>query len=224
VASGVAVVYAALLAAVNLYDLLNPMAGFALMALNTAVAVAMSIRHGRIVVVIGMIGGFMTSMWTGSELRQPGLLFMYLFLLQVGLLVVGRRRRWWPVSLVTLAFSLFWAGYWIATSPDLTLDRIPASLFLLASAVSFVRAGWSAGQKNLKHASSWIGLAGAAGSMLLLAILVGATRFDMIEWGFFGILAVGAVVLSWRVPAYRRLAVLAAATAARPRAAGPEES
>ncbi|MBD3869411.1 MAG: DUF2339 domain-containing protein [Acidobacteria bacterium] len=214
VAAGVAVVYAALLAAVNFYDLLSPMAGFGLMALNTAAAVAMSVRHGRIVVVIGMIGGFMTPMWIGSQTREPGLLFMYLFLLQVGLLVVGQRRRWWPVSLVTLAFSLFWAGFWIVTSPDLTLDRIPASLFLLASAVSFVRAGWGTRHKDLKHASAWIGLAGAAGSMLLLAILVGSTRFDMIEWGFFGILAVGAVVLSWREPAYRGLAVLAAAVAA----------
>jgi len=214
VAAGVAVVYAALLAAVNLYDLLSPAAGFALMALNTAVAVAMSVRHGRIVVVIGMIGGFMTPMWIGSETRQPGLLFMYLFLLQVGLLVVGQRRKWWPVSLVTLLFSLFWAGSWIATSPDLAPDRVPASLFLLASAVSFVRAGWGARDRGLKHASAWVGLAGAGGSLALLAILVGATRFDMIEWGFFGILAVGAVVLSWRAPAYRGLAVLAAAAAA----------
>ncbi len=213
VAAGVAVVYAALLAAVNLYDLISPTAGFALMGLNTAAAVAMSVRHGRIVVVIGMIGGFMTPMWIGAETRQPGLLFMYLFLLQAGLLVVGQRKNWWPVSLVTLLFSLLWAGLWIATSPDLAPDRIPASLFLLASAVSFVRAGWGARDKGLKYPSAWVGLAGAAGSILLLAILVGATRFDMIEWGFFGILAVGAVVLSWRVPAYRGLAVLAAAAA-----------
>ena len=214
VAAGVAVVYAALLSAVNLYDLISPTVGFALMALNTAAAVLMSVRHGRIVVVIGMIGGFMTPMWIGAETRQPGLLFMYLFLLQVGLLIVGQRKKWWPVSLVTLLFSLIWAGLWVATSPDLAPDRIPVSLFLLASAVSFVRAGWGARDEGLKHVSAWIGLAGAAGSMLLLAILVGSTRFDMIEWGFFGILAVGSVVLSWRVPAYRGLAVLAAAGAA----------
>jgi uncharacterized membrane protein len=214
VAAGVAVVYSALLAAVNLYDLINPVTGFTLMALNTAVAVLMSMRHGRIVVVIGMIGGFMTPLWIGSDARQPALLFMYLFLLQAGLLFVGQRRKWWPVSLVTLLFSLFWAGLWIATSPDLEPDRIPASLFLLASAASFVRAGWSSRNSGLKHLSAWIGLAGAAGSLLLLTVLVGATRFDMVEWGFFAILAFGSVVLSWKVPAYRGLAALAAATAA----------
>jgi uncharacterized membrane protein len=202
VAAGVAVIYAALLAGTNLYDLIPAPLGLALLALNTAAAVLLALRHGRIVVVIGMIGGFLTPMWIGAEIDSPGLMFGYLFLLQVGLLAVGNRRNWWPISLATVVAGLMWVVLWMATAVDLDAGRIPAGLYLLATAAVSIRAGWDTRASGWNHGARWIGVLGAGGSLVLSMAMVGATRFDMIEWSFFGILSVGAVVLARKVSEY----------------------
>ncbi|HVR12110.1 MAG TPA: DUF2339 domain-containing protein, partial [Thermoanaerobaculia bacterium] len=59
-AAGIADLFACFLAAVHLYRLVPPAAGFLLMALTTAVAVALALRQGVMVALLGLTGGFLT--------------------------------------------------------------------------------------------------------------------------------------------------------------------
>ena len=60
--------FAALLAGVNLYDLIPPAVGFGLMALIAGTAVLLSLRHGPMVALLGFVGGFLTPAWSNALL------------------------------------------------------------------------------------------------------------------------------------------------------------
>ena len=83
------------------------------MAAVTALTVALSLRHGVMVAVLGLIGGYVTPALLAKGEADPGIIFAYLVLLQAGMIAVVRRRRWWWLSLVTFAGSGVWAVLWM---------------------------------------------------------------------------------------------------------------
>ena len=93
-AAGVAVLFSAFLAAVHLYHLIPPELGFLLMAATTALAVVLSLRHGPMVALIGLLGGMLTPYLIRLAEPRPWGLFGYLLLVEAGLLAVSRRRGW----------------------------------------------------------------------------------------------------------------------------------
>ena len=68
-AAGIADLYASLLAGVSLYHLISKPVGFGLLALTTATAVFLSLRHGALIAVLGLAGGFLTPALIGA--REP---------------------------------------------------------------------------------------------------------------------------------------------------------
>lgn len=218
-AAGVADLFACFLAGVHLYGLIPPAFGFVLMALTTAVAVALALRQGPMVALIGLVGGFLTPFWIQTGEPDARALFGYLLLLQVGLLAVARRRGWAPIAALSMAGGLVWVFVWLAGPRG--MDATWLGLFVvLSSAVAVATV--------LARPRSAIGGAGAAGAaglagggpMLwgslglgLVAIAIAAQRagHSPIEWGLFGLLAAGLLVLGRAEPAFEGLAWLAAA-------------
>jgi uncharacterized membrane protein len=211
-ASGVSVLFASLLAAVKLYDLVPVTVGMGGMLVVTGAAVVLSVRHGQLVAILGLLGGFLTPVWIGGPDPRPWMLAAYLALIQAGLLLVSRRMRWWPVAALTLAGALGWSMLWIAELGLAGGDTMPPALFLLFSIASFVAACGSpqSGETWGNQAPSWLVWGATGFGTLLFAALVGAGGFETIDWAMFGILGVGCLVLAGREKHLEPLAWVAA--------------
>lgn len=208
-AAGVADLYACFLAGVHLYQLIPPGVGFGLMALTTVVAVVLSLRQGIMVALIGMIGGFLTPYLVRSGEGGIQGLFGYLLLLQVGLLVVARRRGWQEVGALSIGGGLLWTVVWMF-GPFQGGDEIWLGLFLLLSVAGALVAGLArtpqdAGVRPLLPV--WVAVPGA---ILAMALVAGRGGFDTAEWGMFGLIAAGTLVLARLRPDFRPLAWVAA--------------
>lgn len=216
-AAGVAVLYAVLLAAVRLYGLIPPLAGFALLATNTALAVALSLRQGPMVALLGLVGGFATPALIGRDTGDARGLLVYLLLLDVGLLAVARRRSWAPLAGGALAASFLWVLVWLA-GPHRATNAVPLGAFLLATSIAFSWRTFAGGGHGSPAAEPGVGgriltALSAAGATALLAIVVGVAEFGAVEWGMFALLAAGAYALAARRSELFALAPLAAAAA-----------
>jgi len=215
-AAGAACLFASLFAAVSLYELLTPSVGFALLAGVTAGTISLSLRQGPFIGLVGLAGGFLTPAIVGSEQPDAGVLFTYLFLLQLGTQVLTRQRTWWWLSAVSVTGGMFWVLLWLAMTADVAPavdQRIWVLLFLAASAASAV---WSArgvktDQPTLAERGSRFTAAGTiAASISLTALAVAAHDYASLEWLFFGLLSALVLVLARLRPDAEALAALAA--------------
>src|SRR5947207_6992781 len=96
-ATGVLVLYAVTFACRSYYHfgLFGFMPTFLLMTLITAVGFLLAVRLNPVVVaVLGIAGGFLTPVLLSTGQDHPLGLFMYIALLDVGLLAVSQRQRW----------------------------------------------------------------------------------------------------------------------------------
>lgn len=206
-AAGIADLYASLLAATNLYHLVGPTTGFSLLAAVTAGAIGLSLRHGILVASLGLLGGFVTPALIGVEEPQPGALFTYLFLLQAALWLAGRRRGWEPLTGLALLGGLAWVALWLTSHyrPEHSAWIAP---FILASGAAFV---WSLRGRTGDDLAAIVGIGGAAGCLLMLALVVRASGFSALDWAFLAMLCAGALVQVRLDDRYRPLAWIAAA-------------
>ncbi len=213
-AAGIADLYACTVAAVSLYALIPVPLAFALMVAITAAAVGLSLRHGQIVAVIALIGGFLTPGFLNVPDRQPATLFAYLFVLQAGLIVVTRYRGWWLLAVAALLGSMIWASVWLIAFDYDRWTGLWLGLFLLASVASVVMASNPTGERDPwgvhRFAAKLNWLAVVLG-LILVAALVGVSDFSGLEWSFLGILAAGCIALGILRKVYDPLPWLAAA-------------
>ena len=96
--AGIAILYASIFAATSLYQLLPNLLGFLGMAFITATAVVLSLRHGPPIALLGLVGGLLTPALIKSEDPSAALLFIYLYLVFGGLMLVIKRQNWWTLS------------------------------------------------------------------------------------------------------------------------------
>lgn len=212
-AAGIAVLYASFLAASDLYQLIPTVAAFALMALTTATAVGLSLRQGPLIAVVGLVGGFLTPYLLRSDSPASALpLFSYLLLLEAGLLAVGRRRNWWPLSVVTLLGGLAWVALWLGGSftPD---DALVLYLFLAASVGLFLVsdvAGRAAADIKDPLVERMFALAAVAVPLLFVGFITSLANYRPLDWAFLGLLGAGCLLLARRDATYEPIAWLAA--------------
>jgi uncharacterized membrane protein len=215
-AAGIADLYAVFLAATNLYKLLPPLAGFALMALNTAVAVALALRHGQLIAILGLLGGFATPALIRTGDPNARNLMAYLILLEVGLLATARRRSWPLLSAGALLGGIAWVALFAAKALE-PGDSLWLGLFLLA-AIGFhawqLRTAAAEPSDDTaaappSTAERLIGAVAAALAVAVFAGVVGSSGYGTSEWALFGLLALGSLVLARLLPGNFALAPIA---------------
>ena len=110
---GIVILYTSTWAARALYELIGAGLGFGLMVLITAACGALSWRHrARLVAVLGLAGGFATPILMSTGRDNPIGLFGYVLLLDMGLLWLGRARRWpWLMAMALLGTVFYEAGW-----------------------------------------------------------------------------------------------------------------
>jgi uncharacterized membrane protein len=217
-AAGIADLYACFLAASSLYGLLPRPAAFALMALNTALAVALSLRQGPLVAVLGLAGGFLTPALLRAETPSVPGLVGYLLLLQVGTLVVTRRRGWTPLAGLSVAGGILWVLAIAVASPS-GHDAVAVGLFLLASGATAAWAGLrpeteGSGSGPFGAAGSWLAAGGAGAGLLAYAAVTGAAGYGGEEWALLALLAGGCLLLARLAPGLEGLGWLGSAAVA----------
>jgi len=144
---------------------------FLLMTLITAVAFLLAVRlNAMVVAVLGIAGGFLTPLLLSTGEDYPLGLFVYIALLDVGLLAVAQRQRWNAVAILGALGTALMQFAWITTF------FVPEKYFLgnkvlIAMAVFagfqglFLAAvGWAKRTRKTNHEllACALGLAGAA--------------------------------------------------------------
>jgi uncharacterized membrane protein len=216
-AAGIAALFVSFFAATSLYGLIGPPAGFGLMALTTATAVALSLRQGYIVAVVGLLGGFLTPALAGTAASSSPVLFVYLLLLEIGLLAVSRRRDWGSLPLLALVGGLLWVLARVGGEPTAG-DSLWIGLFLLFTTGLFLLGlsalrqlgGAAAGvvaERPYLQAFRWLAV---GGSLVAMVTLLATRDYGTQEWVFFGLIAGGAFVLARLDERYHAFAWVAA--------------
>ena len=191
-AAGVAVLYASLLAAISLYELIEPAPGFLLVAGLTAFAIGLAMRQGPFVGLLGLAGGFVTPAIVRTDEPNAMGLFVFLFAMQMGTQVLVRRRGWWWLAPIAVAGGLLWVWLWLIDVQRNWADDVWPGLFLLATAAA---TAWSRrAVANLKGLDQWDGpriaaVAMQSGVLLAMALLVDAVGYDDYGWIFFALLS-----------------------------------
>ncbi|HVX85265.1 MAG TPA: DUF2339 domain-containing protein [Phycisphaerae bacterium] len=211
-AAGVADLFACFLAATNLYHLVSPVTGFVLLAAATALAVVLSLAQGPFVALLGLVGGFLTPALIRTDHPSALSLFGYLFLLEVGLVLVTRARRWAWLAALTVLASQAWVVLWLATQPWNPADGQVLGVFVLGSAMTMLAASladeaWdqdAAWSQALCYLALVMGLA-------LSGALLARSDFSNMEWVFLGLLSAACVALAALRSAYEPLPWAAAA-------------
>ncbi|WP_027361125.1 DUF2339 domain-containing protein [Halodesulfovibrio aestuarii] len=200
--AGIAVLYASLFAATNLYQLISYPLGFSGMAIVTATAVALSLMHGPPIALLGLIGGFCTPALLGPTPPHSLTFFVYLYLLFFGLLLVISRKNWWILSFPTLLGAFFWVVFW-TTSVFAQSDALWLGLFLIAVSATIVICSKnsyeqeSTDKNQTSYFTSILNYIGLSGALILLGIITGKAGFDIFEWSLFGLLAAGGICLAY---------------------------
>lgn len=204
--SGLLAIYVSLYAAHGIFGLLGPATGFVAIGLVSCAALALSLRQGPFVALLGLLGGYLVPLLVASPEPQAGPLFLYLFLLTAGCLLVMVWRQWWWFSFLTLAGALVWPLLWLAWAWTIA-DQFALSAYALGLALLFAVLSTRLPLKTPEAPLwRWLGTVlsdtsglGFALSGLLLLAVADAAGWGGAAFAFVGLYAVAALGLaSWR--------------------------
>src|SRR5882724_8953195 len=117
-ATGILVLYAVTFACRSYYhfSFFGLIPTFLLMTLVTAVAFLLAVRLNAIVVaVLGIAGGFLTPILLSTNQDNPLGLFVYIALLDLGLLALAQRQRWNVLPILGAVGTALMQFAWITT-------------------------------------------------------------------------------------------------------------
>lgn len=191
--AGIATLYAAIMVAANVYQLIGPLLAFLALALVTAAALGLSLRFGPPSALLGLAGGLAAPAMVGAVEPNVPLLAVYLALTIAGLAGVARARRWPWLALAALIGGIGW-GLWMVLA-SAALDVVAALSiggFVLLLAIALPMMAFDGPRSTLLRTASAI--VGA----LQLALLVGYGGFAPLHWGLFALIAAAGQWLAWR--------------------------
>jgi hypothetical protein len=204
-AAGVATLFTTFYASTALWHLLPAWAAFLLMALVTAVAVALSIRRDAVVIaLLGLVGGFATPVLLSTGEDRPLGLFGYLALLNLGLGWVAYRKRWPLLSALALAGTVLYQLGWTVRflgEGNLVIGAAVFLLFPLLTIGRFLLAAAQTGEGDepppalFRHAAALSALPSLLFAFHLAATPEYARHFGLM-FGFLFLVAAGLAVVA----------------------------
>ena len=138
-ATGILILYAVTFACRSFYHFafFGLIPTFILMTLITAVAFLLAVRLNAIAVaVLGMAGGFLTPILLSTRQDNPFGLFSYIALLDIGLLMVARRKEWSALPILgaigTVLMQIGWVAQFFLREKYFLGDKVfvPMAIFL----------------------------------------------------------------------------------------------
>ncbi len=113
-ATGIVILYADLFAAHSFYHLISLTSAFLVMSAVTLVSFILAVNLGaQVIIILGSLGGFLTPALLPSGLDNAPVLFLYIALLDLGIVAVALRKQWLYLVLFaavgTVLTQLGWA-------------------------------------------------------------------------------------------------------------------
>lgn len=213
--TGVVILHAVFFACRSLYAfaLFTPAVTFGSMVLTTVLAFALAVRHrSQVVAILGLVGGFATPALVSSGRDQGLVLFVYMALLDLGLLAISARRQW-PVLplLAAIGSGLLQAGWFASQYQPEKAPLLQFGLILFPLLFS----GFVAWMRSQPMPQTLPGIAAGISAMvtLLLSLFVAHGSSDVgthpVRW-CWGVFVADAALcwVAWVAPRLRRLETL----------------
>ena len=161
-ATGIVILYADLFAAHSFYLLISLATAFFAMAAITLFSFLLAVAlDAQVIVILGLLGGFLTPFLLASGIDNAPALFLYIALLDLGVAAVALRKRWLYLLLLaaigTVVTQVCWAAAWF----NLTTGGRAFWIFLGFEALFLVIYFWNkrfASDKWATAAASLVGL------------------------------------------------------------------
>src|SRR5699024_3312702 len=149
----------------------------------TALALAVSLRHGPPTAAMALLGGFLAPLVAGFDVAGISALVAYLALLTAALFGLAIRREWAWLALAAAAAGFIWINCLIASRG--TSGALPA----VGAFALLLSAGASAALPATGLRSHARRLAPLVAGLLQLIALAPALDFGALAWGFYLLLA-----------------------------------
>lgn len=194
--------YACFYTASTIYDLISPVAGFIGMTLVTILAIFLSLKYGYAVAIFGLIGGFLTPALVSSSEPNGIILFAYLYLIFAGIFFIIRKKNWWKLSILVVLAALLWVTIWLMGGHFVPADTVFLGLFLVAICATVVISSKDFIETKIDESgsikiSSLLSYITIGGSVLLMGTIAAKGGLGSMQWGFFGLIAIGSVILAY---------------------------
>lgn len=151
-ATGILILYATSFACQSIYHFTGVTTTFLIMTLVTAAAFLLAVRmDARVVAVLGLVGGFLTPPLLSTGVDRALALFGYLVLLDLGLLAITFRKRWYFLALLGAIGTVLTQAAWFANF--MTPEKTGTLLAIVAVFdFLFLAAFWHAGRGTKANA------------------------------------------------------------------------
>jgi len=186
---GVAILYLSIYSAFAYYHLIDQLPAFAVMAFITFAGAFLAINYGSAgLAVLSISGGFLTPMLLSTGVNNQLGLFIYITLLNLGILAISFFRNWKALNLLgftgtILLYSGWAAGYY--TSDQLLITEIFLTLWFIIYAVATISHNILA-KKNTDQADMALIVLNALAYFLISYSLLSGSYSDFM--GFFAVL------------------------------------
>lgn len=193
--AGIAVLYATLYMASELYGLLGLYAALGGVIAVTILAFVLSQRHGPPTAIMGLLGGFAAPYVAGLGPESVAPLLIYLGVFTAGLFGLAIHRGWAWLALLATGGSVLWttALLFLDLSGDVPFVGAFIVLLAIGGVLTLSRTGTSFGIPKPVMQAIPLGV-----GLLQLVTLAPLIEFSLISWLFFGVLAIFAIALAWR--------------------------
>lgn len=193
--AGIAVLYATLYMASELYGLLGLYTALGGVIAVTILAFVLSQRHGPPTAIMGLLGGFAAPYVAGLGPESVAPLLIYLGVFTAGLFGLAIHRGWAWLALLATGGSVLWTTALLFMDLSGDVPFVGAFIVLLAigGVLTLSRTGTSFGIPKPFMQAIPLGV-----GLLQLVTLAPLIEFSLVSWLFFGVLAVFAIALAWR--------------------------
>ncbi|GAB5486825.1 MAG: DUF2339 domain-containing protein [Parasphingorhabdus sp.] len=193
--AGIAVLYATLYMASELYGLLSLTPALIGVIGVTILAFFLSQKHGPPTAIMGLLGGFAAPYVAGLGPESVAPLLIYLGVFTVGLFGLAIHRGWAWLALLATGGSVIWTSALLLMDVTGDIPFIGAFVVLLAIGGVLTLARTDASFGIPKSVLQSIPLAVGLIQLILLAPLI---EFSPLSWLFFAVLAIFSIALAWR--------------------------
>ena len=179
-ATGVLVLYGNIFAAHVFYHLIALGPAFASMAIVTAAAFFLAVRmNAQVIVILGLLGGFLTPVLLSTGVDNPTALFGYIAVLNIGVAAVALRKRWDYLVLLAAAGTIIMEFAWADKFFVIGKRNIAFAIFIGFEAQFLAIYAWA---RRLHPPANWT--ARAAISLCLAALAWGFCLLSYQALGF----------------------------------------
>ncbi len=131
---GLAVLYFSITLAYQQFHLFSQTVAFIILLVITAFAVLLALLYNRQeLAVIALVGGFASPFLVSNGSGNYVSLFIYLILLNTGLLIIAYNKAWRVLNVTAFLFTVILFGSWMATLPDTTGRSVYVNGLLFAA-------------------------------------------------------------------------------------------